>query len=288
MEKSLKSIASELLTLEVNTILKENTTGAKMPVNKRLALRDIIERYRKTLIEYGVCEKAEGTPPSIDGSGREKFLLRFQGAGEYSYYEVKRAANQGKKYYESLLPRMQTEEQSEQLKERIQMLYRIERQSANFIGMFKLQRTALDIENKQGQKGFDTNFDAQGVTTEFDPYPSQMGSFQWNNDISLKEMNEVPMLELSTEQITQIRKAWELGTQQVLLQTVVQIDGDVTSYLTPKFIKLPDELRTMVMNFHQSSTNEATGHWSSFFKVLADLSGKAFSSIFGGSKSTNS
>lgn len=288
MEKSLKSIASELLTLEVNTILKENTTGAKMPVNKRLALRDIIERYRKTLIEYGVCEKATGTPPSVDASGREKFLLRFRGAGEYSFYEVKRAANQGKKYYETLLPRMQTEEQSENLKERIQMLYRIERQSANFIGMFKLQRTTLEIDKKQGQEGYDNEFNGKEVISKYSPYPSQMGSYKWNNDIELKEMNEVPMLEFSTEQITQIRKAWELGTQQVLLQTVVQIDGDVTSYLTPKFIKLPDELRTMVMNFHQSSTNEATSHWSSFFKVLSDLSGKAFSSIFGSNKSSNS
>lgn len=280
MENSIKSIASELLTLEVNTILKENTTGAKMPLNKRLALRDIIERYRKTLIEYGICEKAKGVVPSIDASGHPKMLLRFEGAGEYSFYEVKRAANEGKKYYETLLPRMQTEEQSEQLKERIQMLYRIERQSSNFIGMFKLQRKELNIASKQGKKGYDDHFNGDSVG-EYEVYPSQMGSHIWNNDISLHEMNQVEPLELETEQITQIRKAWELGTQQVLLQTVVQIDGDVTSYLTPKFVKLPDELRTMVMNFHQNSTNEATSHWSSFFKVLTDLSGKAFSSIFG-------
>ncbi|WP_044207303.1 hypothetical protein [Flammeovirga sp. OC4] len=287
MEKSLKSIANELLTLEVNTILKENTTGAKMPINKRLALRDIIERYRKTLIEYGICEKAKGTPPAIDASGKEKFLLRFEGAGEYSYYEVKRAAQEGKRYYESLLPKMQTEEQSESLKERIQMLYRIERQSANFIGMFKMQRTKLAIETKQGQRGYDDEFH-DGGAGQYERYPSQMGSHKWNNDILLREMNEVEELDLGTEQITQIRKAWELGTQQVLLQTVVQIDGDVTSYLTPKFVKLPPELRNMVMNFHQNSTNEATGHWSSFFKVLTDLTGKAFSSIFGNNKTTES
>ncbi|MBB6459180.1 chitin synthase domain-containing protein [Flammeovirga kamogawensis] len=284
MEQSLKSLASELLTLEVNTILKENTTGAKMPVNKRMALRDIIERYKQTLVEYGVCEIAKGNPPSKDGSGKPKFLLRFKGAGEYSFYEVKRAAHQGKQYYESLLPKMQTEEQLVQLKERIQLLYRIERQSSNFIGMFKLERTKMKIDEHQGLAGYDNEFKAPDNIGEYDPYPSQMGSIKWNNDILLHEMNTVQPLDFDSEQITQIRKAWELGTQQVLLQTVVQIDGDITSYLTPKFVKLPDTLRDMVMNFHQSSTNEATSHWSSFFKVISDLTGKAFSSVFGGNK----
>ncbi|WP_281613703.1 hypothetical protein [Flammeovirga sp. SubArs3] len=284
MEQSLKALASELLTLEINTIFKENTTGAKMPANKRIALYDIIQRYRKTLIEYGICEKANGQPPSLDGAGNPKFLLRFVGAGEYSFYEVKRAAVHGKAYYEKLQTQMQTPEQLEELKNRIQMLYRIERQSAVMMGLFKEQRHKLDIDNKQGTTGYDAEFNGKGCNSDYDLYPSQKGSFVWNNDISLAEMNNVDPLDLTSEQVTNIRKAWELGTQQVLLQTVVQIDGDVTSYLTPKFVHLPKDFRDMVMNFHQSSTNEATAHWSSLFKVVADLTGKAFSSIFGGGK----
>ncbi|ANQ49376.1 hypothetical protein MY04_2002 [Flammeovirga sp. MY04] len=281
MENSLKSLASELLTLEVNTIFKENTTGAKMPVNKRVALRDIIERYRKVLLEYDVAVKAPIASPQTDKNGFEKTVLQCTGAGEYSFIEVKHAAVKGKNYYEGLQSKMQSDEELEFLKNRIQMLYRIERQSSGMIGLFKNQRLKYASEIKSRKEGFAEEFDKGGVNDALNPFPSQMKSHAWNNDITLQEMNTVPNLELDTDQITAIRKAWELGTQQVLLQTVVQIDGDVTSYLTPKFVHLPPELRNMVMNFHQSSTNEATAHWSSLFKVLADLTGQAFSSLFG-------
>ncbi|OHX66284.1 hypothetical protein [Flammeovirga pacifica] len=280
MENSLKSLASELLTLEVNTIFKENTTGAKMPINKRIALRDIIERYRKVLIEYGVAYRVGQPNESTDKQGYNKAVLRNIGAGEYSYIEVKHAAQGGKEYYESLQSKMQTDEDLEYLKNRIQMLYRIERQSSGMIGLFKNQRQKYQSEIKANKEGFDDSFNDKGSASD-QMYPSQFGSHRWNNDITLAEMNQVEPLELETDQITAIRKAWELGTQQVLLQTVVQIDGDVTSYLTPKFVHMPADLRTMVMNFHQSSTNEATTHWSSLFKVLADLTGQAFSSLFG-------
>lgn len=282
MDSYLKNLAGELLNLEVNTIIKENTTGAKMPSTKRVALLEIANEYRHLMISYGICQKATGSEPLKAKDGRSKDLLRWQGAGEYSFIEIRKTAQKGREYYESVLPKMQDEKARELLTKRVRLLARVEGQCSGIIGIFKQRRirhNVVDIPETEQELGLSGTFDISQFG-EYDLIPSDKASYMWNNDLTLKDINQVEDLDLTPDNITFIRKAWELGTQQVLLKTVIQIDGDVTNYMTTHFINLPDDIRQIALNIHNESTVEATKQWGGLFKTISDLAGKTFGQLF--------
>ncbi len=282
----LKNLVGDLLTLEINTILKENTTNTSMSATRRMALLDIAMRYRSKLAEYNICKMADGTPPpTLPPTHAPMRVLRWHFAGEYSFNEIRSAAQYGGQIYALRLKEMEKggiidEKRQEMLANRLAMLTRIERQSSNLVGLFKTRRKRYDVETYSGQEGYDgyENEPAQLETFgEYDVIPSQLGSHVWNNDMSIADINEHEDLELSPDEITQIRKIWEIGTQQVLLQTVIQIDGDMTSYITKQFVSYPEEVRSMLLGIHNQSINSATGFWKSLFSTVTELVGSAFS-----------
>lgn len=283
-----KNLANDLLTLEVNTIVKENTTNSSMPSTRRMALLDIARRYRSRMVEYGICKRADGKPvPEPPHGYSPLMILRWDFAGEFSFNEIRRVARYGVQIFNRKLKEMDDEEVDDEkrrkkLEERVAMLTRIERQSSNLIGMFKTRRRTYQLAEKSGKEGFEghDNFMTPSAeeVSEVDAFPSQMGSHVWNNDLSVADINEVEDLELAPEQTTLIRKTWEIGTQKVLLQTVIQIDGDITCYMTNKFMQYPDGARQMLMDVHNNSIHSATSFWKSLFMTVANLAGSAFSS----------
>ncbi len=282
-----KNLASDLLTLEINTIVKENTTNSSMPTMRRMALLDIADRYRARMIEYGICKRADGTPPPEPPPGYSPLMvLRWNFAGEFSFQEIRRTAQYGIQIFNRKLKEMDDDEGYEdekrrnKLEERVAMLTRIERQSSNLIGMFKIRRKTYETAINSGQEGFE-GYDSfctpdPEEQPAYEPFPSQMGSHIWNNDLSISDINSIEDLDLAPEQTTLIRKTWEIGTQKVLLQTVIQIDGDVTCYLTNQFMRYPDGPRQMLLDVHNSSINSATNFWKSLFLTVANLAGSAF------------
>lgn len=287
--KFFKNLANDLLTLEINTIVKENTTNSSMPSTRRMALLDIANRYRAILIEYGICKRADGTPIPEPPLGYSPLrILRWRFSGEFSFNEIRRTAQYGIQIFSRKVKEMDDdddlndEKRRKKFEERIAMLTRIERQSSNIIGMFKTRRKTFRLKEYSGKEGFEgyDNFmtPLAEEVPELDPFPSQIGSYVWNNDINVSDINEVDDLDLAPEQTTLIRKTWEIGTQKVLLQTVIQIDGDITCYVTNKFMQYPDGARDMMMSVHNNSINSATSFWKSLFITVANLAGSAFSS----------
>lgn len=282
MEKNfVKNLVGDLLKLEINTIITENTMATKMPSNRRIALLDIARSYREVLINYGVSVRSDGKPPQPIGN-RIPELLRWDFAGEFSFIEIRNHAKKGIALYYDLLTKTHHPEKVAEIKRKIKLLERIETQSFNLIGMFKLRRKEFEAGSTGVEGTYDRIVD-KGVG-EYDPYPSQPASRIWNNDLSLKDINEYGDFELPPDQLTMIRKIWEIGTQQVLMQTVIQIDGDITSYMTPQFIELPHELRRMVLNMHNESIATATNFWSALFKTIANLAGKTIDKLFAKTK----
>ncbi len=283
-----KNLVSDLLTLEINTIVKENTTNSSMPSTRRMALLDVARRYRSTMIEYGICKMADGTPSPEPPVGYSPLMiLRWNFSGEFSFNEIRRTAQYGVQIFSDKLKEMEVQEienekRRKKLEERVAMLTRIERQSSNLIGMFKTRRKTYQLAENSGKEGFEgyDNFVSPPVeeVPAFDPFPSQRGSHVWNNDVGISDINEVADLELAPEQVTLIRKTWEIGTQKVLLQTVIQIDGDVTCYITNKFLEFPERPRQMLMEVHSNSITSATNFWKSLFLTVANVAGSAFSS----------
>lgn len=279
----MKNLANDLLALEINTIVKENMSGAKMPAKRRVALMDIANRYRSLLLEYGLCRIADGKTPT-DAKIAKRKPIRWHFAGEYSFVELRNLALSGIETLSQQIKNSTQHEDIEQLEGKIKMLTRVERQCSNLIGMFKIRRQQLGVKAGEEQPGLEAMPNHEGITSDEDPFPSQMGSELWNNDISLSDINRVEDMELTPDQITLIRKVWELGTQKVLLQTVIQIDGDITNYMTNQFLYLHPELRKIVLELHNGASESGTRIWRQLFATIGQLAGKTFNQLLGSNK----
>lgn len=73
---------------------------------------------------------------------------------------------------------------------------------------------------------------------------------------------------LAREDYMMIQKYWELGTEQIMMQTIVQLDGDVytrilSEYATDEFVSLH--------NIHHSGVNLSYRYWQSIIKIVSDF-----------------
>ena len=103
MADYLKNLAGDLLNLEINTIVKDNTTNSKMPSNKRMALLDIANRYRKVLVDYGLAVYATGEEPDFREGMRKPDVLNWEFGGEFSFVEIRNCAANGIDFFEAKL-----------------------------------------------------------------------------------------------------------------------------------------------------------------------------------------
>lgn len=281
MNDFVKTLAGDLLNLDVTTIIRENTTNSKMPSVRRMAIMQIADSYRAKMIEIGVAVRAtEDTKERPSGEGAP-FLLRWRYAGEWSFVEINNAAKHGVPIIRKRQKATDDPKEKQKLEERINLLTRFQAQSSNMIGMFKTRRRLFADQIKSGKEGYSTE---RPSLEGFLPQDSHLSSHGWNNDISIRDINEVEDMELSPDNLTLVRKTWEIGSQRVYLQTVVQIDGDVTSYITRDFIKLPENLKSLVLNIHNDSVASSTKMWTMLFDTVAKIAGQALGSLFGGNK----
>jgi hypothetical protein len=256
MEKSFfKTLAEDLLNLEINTILKEDMSGAKMPSSRRQALYEIASDYNKKLAELGIRKP-----------------VSWEYAGIRSFGELRDRAKTGMatlgKTLESV-PR----DKKEELGKEIKLVERIYSQSSNMVGLF--YRLRAKTENRKHLGGY---LDAP---EQAEPAKSHETSEKWNNDITRQRMNEIDDLDLNPEQVTQIRKAWEIGTERIVMQTVIQIDGDITTRLWQSFASSPNKT---IMEIHNQSISISTEFWSNLVKTLGDIAGKTLNLILGRSQ----
>jgi hypothetical protein len=66
-----------------------------------------------------------------------------------------------------------------------------------------------------------------------------------------------------------IRKAWDLGVERVCLQTVLQVDGDLTQIIAD----LDGPQRIFLTELHKQAVKDAVSQWRSLFDVVLQLAG---------------
>ena len=274
-----KTLAGDLLNLDVSTIIRENTTNSKMPSVRRMAIMQIADSYRSKMVEIGVAVRATDEATAAPKGEHAPFLLRWRFAGEWSFVEINNAAKHGVPLLRARQKAAEDAKDKQRIEERINLLTRFQAQSSSMIGMYKTRRRLYADEIKAKKEDFSTERPPKdGVA----PYASHTASQGWNNDISIRDINETDDMELSPDNLTLVRKTWEIGSQRVYLQTVVQIDGDVTSYITRDFIKLPENVKSLVLNIHNDSVASSTKMWTMLFNTVANIAGQALGSMFGG------
>ncbi|MBS0639657.1 MAG: hypothetical protein JSS43_07280 [Proteobacteria bacterium] len=73
-------------------------------------------------------------------------------------------------------------------------------------------------------------------------------------------------MEVDPDITIMVRKAWDLGTAKVRMQTVMQVDGDIMQVFHPS----ADEDGPLVMQMHKDAVRESLGQWRVLFGILAE------------------
>lgn len=79
--------------------------------------------------------------------------------------------------------------------------------------------------------------------------------------------------ELDFDHITTVRKIWEIGTESVVIQTVIQVEGDVITRITPQLMdkQYSDEIRNALFTVHRNSMDVGLSHWKNLIGTLIEL-----------------
>lgn len=82
---------------------------------------------------------------------------------------------------------------------------------------------------------------------------------------------------LETNERIKIRKIWELGTNRVVLQTVMQLDGDVISRVSANRVQQDD----LLLRLHDTSLSQSITYWNMVLTLIAQFARGSFGRLFG-------
>ena len=97
------------------------------------------------------------------------------------------------------------------------------------------------------------------------------------NDYTRDELvAHYPPYNLAPDELTTLRKIWEIGTEEIAMQTVIQLDGDVITRITPRHTTESHEDKVL-QRIHSESVSLSMSYWgtlvqvaSGFFEMLVD------------------
>ncbi len=253
---SFKTLAQDLLSLEVSTIVKVDMSGRKMPTDRREALLDIAKKYHLKLVELG-CRA-----PEMWNSG-----------GIMAFLELRSRAIQGRKKREIVINKITDAQKQKHIKQELAILMRIEGQSEQIVSMFVnfalREDPAFDLPAYRKCMRDKMKNDPERL-----PYDDD--SFRWNNDLSRGTMQKQADLELDAVQISMIRKMWEIGTEQVVLQTVIHADGDVTTRIAEHLTQHPNQT---LFDVHNQAVDNSVKFWHGLVELVTGMAKNLFKNI---------
>ncbi len=248
-----KSLVYDLTHLEVNTIIKDEMDASKAPGSPRLLLHGLAKNFHEKLLFLGTKYQKYFDLPK-DG----KNLFRGEevnlGSGFESFKELSIRAASSFEMLKAKKDELIKAEGEIVVKADIMMLQRIETISDDI-------RRILKVDGVDLFKGDPLHdFDKKDTINDFRAMRSK--------DAEQYELN------LDVRQFMVIKKANDIGTETVVLQTIIGIDGDVTTRVTRAFAENP-------ISFIHTSHNEAIGVSVDFWKNLINVVVKMGESFFG-------
>ncbi len=273
---AIKTVVGNALNLEINTIIKKEMSGCKMPSNRREAFWDIATAYHYKLVELE-CREA---------------MHSWDSAGILSFWELRQCAAREMK---AILKRREEGKALANDDENLSMLGRIKTQSEQLVSIFsnlavrELQKTnattsfSREAFAQQAEQFVKEYIDKHSVNIqdmdmenleEDARFAFAQTSEVWNNDITRERMQNVPDLDLDTAQLTTIRKIWEIGTEEILMQTVIQIDGDVTTRIAERLMqdnKTIEYQRALVFKLHDQAVSTSVNFWANLIKTISSI-----------------
>ena len=215
-KEQISAIAHDLMNLEVNTIIKANITGRKMP-SPRHALIDIAKKCQ-------VKMAALKLPLDIDMK-----LGSFD-----SFHKIRETASGAIRNLEATA---KTRGLSEEEEADFIMLQRIKGMSDQIKGIFNAVEKKRDRECKK-------DFSREDIEDGLKP------------------------LRLSSDELVKIRKIWEMGVEEIAVQTVIQMDGDVITRIQPKHAR---EKNDQLYSLHNQGVNASVSFWKELIGLAKDF-----------------
>ncbi len=222
-----ESIARDLCTLQINTILKSHITGSSMPA-VRFALCDIASRYGEKLMELGA------DPDTVKPGGKTQ--------GGFSRFDLFQKQAKG------LSKALRKTQNPEENTAKINTLQRIQNNSNQLKALLKGETTEQRNE-----------FTRVEIRSHFD--------------------NGLKDLEFERKDHLTVRKLWELGLETIAIQTVIELDGDVTTRIQPQYST--DDNITL-HKLHHSSVDLSYNYWLSLIKLIGEVFNTVLKNVFKG------
>lgn len=88
-----------------------------------------------------------------------------------------------------------------------------------------------------------------------------------------------PYPELDPADLMDLKKLWDVGTEQIVAQTTIHITGDVTMRVTPALLKPENKL---LLDIHRDAVATSTAYWRELLNTAVALATGAARALFGG------
>lgn len=267
-------IARDLVNLEINTILKDNMTAQKMPsvphvlldiaieyLNEMITLGldprpywqtaiDSVGERKVELLEIPKPDDPQGRKVSLWTGKRPTFDTDHLQNGERDFGHLRWLAR-GLAIHPDFTKRFSEEEQ--RIHE--QVLERITRNCDEIRTIVKA------LTDKSRDKARWVHYLGKGRREVIQ---------------AIQDNGPPPLLDI-TDAVT-IRKIWEVGTERVVLQTVIQVDGDVISRVNRSFATQQSQV---VFDIHLHSIKTSVECWRYLLEVVGKLAGRTIDSLVG-------
>lgn len=302
-------IFSDLLTIEVSTIIKDSMTAQKMP-SLPFAFHDIIEVYARALVQLGVDLEPYFAPSSADLWRRLSSDAAYLAPAEAAYQSVHakpaKTADERRDLYNyvtdlwpvldtKLNPRPSTPGWSFSMLavtngwdsfERLRIATHEAVNQGEFskpdqvllariIGSCaRLKFIVQGLQRCEPEQGRKPSRRSRELAC-WDQLIPRTRNQLLHSDLRDKE---VPLDAIRPDQRATIRKIWEVGTERVVVQTCVQLDGDVVTRISEDLIEVHSEaIRGLILQAHRDSIDTGLRHWQS----LVDVAIRLFSGFLG-------
>lgn len=78
------------------------------------------------------------------------------------------------------------------------------------------------------------------------------------------------------DELVQLRKVWEIGTEEVIMQTVLWVDGDATHRIHPTYA---DKAHEQLLNLHAASVSTSLNYWKNLGDMVVGFFRSAWSQL---------
>jgi hypothetical protein len=92
-----------------------------------------------------------------------------------------------------------------------------------------------------------------------------------------RDRSEAADLPLTSDELITLRKVWEIGVETVVMQTVVQLDGDIVTRIQTGRETAANKA---IHDLHRQSVESALSHWHFLGKTVSEFLGSTLKGFF--------